>query len=163
MKFQTCVLRNIKEVRLCWFQFCQLMCRSQMCSTAFHFLYIYIYIHTILSKLGLSIFSDGTSYTKTNIQIRYICMCVRVCVCVCFCVFFCFSVILMSAWRQFQLTIFSNYSTKIYMQYPLHLTCCMIHPKISSLFTNPRNIVICASHVASHLSNSTRPPLTRPS
>ena len=90
----------------------------------------------------------------------------HVCACVCVCMFLCvllFQCNFNVGMKAIPVDHFLQLFHKIYMQYPLHLTCCMIHPKISSLFTNPRNIVICASHVTSHLSNSTRPPLTRPS
>ena len=37
----------------------------------------------------------------------------------------------------------------------------MLHPKISSLFSDPKNIVSSTNHSASHRSNFTRHPLPR--
>ena len=37
----------------------------------------------------------------------------------------------------------------------------MLHPTISSLFIDPKNIVSSTNHSASHRSNFTRPPLPR--
>jgi hypothetical protein len=95
----------------------------------------------------------------------YMCMCMYVCVCVC--VFICLCVfineILMSAEGRFKWTVFSNFLTKSVSNSLVIHTCYMLEPALPSLFDHRKNTLLSADHLASHLSNSTSPPLFRPS
>ena len=66
----------------------------------------------------------------------------------------------MSAERPFKWTRFSITAQKSVFKTLALRRCHLLHPKPSSLFIDPRNVVSNANHRASLRSNSNRPPLT---